>query len=104
MGMRYDSPEKMLLDAQYVIEVLTKVSEEDRQEIIRLKEIIECLQSMVAIGDSTTERIRGLLRDVVVAADRMRDNWSESDQPSKQLLWVDLHSAASSAEDDVYPL
>ena len=83
MGMRYDSPEKMLLDAQYVIDVLTKVSEDDREEIIRL---------------------RGLLRNVVVAADRMRDNWSESDRPGKQLLWVDLHSAASSAEDDVYPL
>lgn len=45
-----------------------------------------------------------LLRDVVVAADRMRDDWAESDQPRKNELWAALHNAAHRAEGAVYPL
>lgn len=50
------------------------------------------------------ERLQVLLRDVVVAAGRMRDDWAEADDAVKKRLWSNLHTAADAAEDDVYPL
>lgn len=50
------------------------------------------------------EHLATLLRDVVVAADRMRDNWAEADEAVRQKLWRDLHAASARAQDEVYPL
>jgi hypothetical protein len=44
------------------------------------------------------------LRDLTVAADRMRDDWAESDDAGKRRLWSNLHTAAESVYDVVYPL
>lgn len=52
----------------------------------------------------TERRLRVLLRNVVIAADRMRDHWAEGDDAVKKSLWVNLHTAAESAYDEVYPL
>jgi hypothetical protein len=52
----------------------------------------------------SVDRIKGLLRDVVLAADRMRDRWAEGDEAVKRELWTNLHTAAEAAYDDVYPL
>jgi hypothetical protein len=41
----------------------------------------------------TTARFRAS-RDLLVAADRMRDRWAEGDDASKQHLWRDLHTKA----------
>jgi hypothetical protein len=49
-------------------------------------------------------RLRTLLADVVVNANRMRDNWAESDEAVRKQLWRGLHIAAERAEDEVYPL
>lgn len=49
-------------------------------------------------------RLRRLLTDVVVAADRMRDDWAEADDAVKKSLWTKLHTAAEAAYDEVYPL
>lgn len=50
--------------------------------------------------------LRRLLRNIVVAADRMRDDWAEAeDDPlRRQELWCALHNAADDASDEVYPL
>lgn len=50
------------------------------------------------------EHLATLLRDVVVAADRMRDNWAEADEGVRRQLWADLHAASERAYDEVYPL
>lgn len=50
------------------------------------------------------ERLATLLRDVVVAADRMRDDWAEADEGVRKQLWTDLHAASERAQDEVYPL
>jgi hypothetical protein len=41
----------------------------------------------------TTARFRAS-RGLLVAADRMRDHWAESDAASKQRLWQELHTKA----------
>ncbi len=41
----------------------------------------------------TTHRFRAA-RDLLVAADRMRDQWAEGDDTVKQQLWRDLHTKA----------
>ncbi|HEY5989210.1 MAG TPA: hypothetical protein VIV12_22945 [Streptosporangiaceae bacterium] len=41
----------------------------------------------------TTRRFRAA-RDLMVAADRMRDRWAEGDEQVKQQLWRDLHTRA----------
>ncbi len=51
-----------------------------------------------------TVELRGLLRDVVVAADRMRDDWAESDKAVRRRLWANLHTAVEAAYEAVYPL
>ncbi len=51
-----------------------------------------------------TRRLHSLLRDVVIAADRMRDDWGEGDDAVKKRLWSNLHTAAEAAHDEVYPL
>lgn len=48
--------------------------------------------------------IMGLLRDLVIAADRMADRWAESDKAVRNQLWRDLHRAATAAHPLVYPL
>jgi hypothetical protein len=50
------------------------------------------------------KHLRRLLTDVVVAADRMRNDWAEGDDAVKGSLWRKLHSAAMAAETEVYPL
>jgi hypothetical protein len=51
-----------------------------------------------------TRRLRAHLRDVVAAANRMRDGWAEGDDAYKNQLWRNLHAAADAASDEVYPL
>lgn len=41
----------------------------------------------------TTRRFRAS-RDLIVAADRMRDRWSEADDAVRTELWRNLHSEA----------
>lgn len=45
-----------------------------------------------------------LLTNLTVAADRLMENWSESDADSRHRLWVDLGNAAREAGEEVYPL
>lgn len=52
----------------------------------------------------TERRLRRLLTNLVVAADRMRDDWAEGDDAVKKSLWTKLHTAAEAAYDEVYPL
>lgn len=49
-------------------------------------------------------KLKALLTGVVVAADRMRDDWAEGDKVRKNELWRALHNAAEAAYDEVYPL
>lgn len=55
------------------------------------------------MNDETNE-LRALLTDIVVEADRMRDDWSESDKVNRDRLWRNLHTAAEAAYGHVYPL
>lgn len=57
-----------------------------------------------ALASRRETRLRALLRDVVVAADRMRDNWAEGDDAVRVDLWRNLHAAAEAAGEEVYPL
>lgn len=41
----------------------------------------------------TTTRFRAS-RDLLIAADRMRDRWAEADDVAKKRLWQDLHTKA----------
>jgi hypothetical protein len=41
----------------------------------------------------TRRRFRAA-RDLMVAADRMRDRWSEADRSAQNDLWRELHGAA----------
>ena len=58
------------------------------------------------LKDSRCRRcgLRRLLADVVVAADRMRDDGADADDAVKKSLWTKLHTAAEAAYGEVYPL
>lgn len=45
-----------------------------------------------------------LLTALVIAANRMRDDWAEGDDDVKRTLWRNLHTAAEAAHELVYPL
>jgi hypothetical protein len=49
-------------------------------------------------------RLRGLLTEVVVAADRLMGQWAEADIKVRNSLWKALGLAVQRAEDEVYPL
>lgn len=63
-----------------------------------------CTLSRAGDPYETPAALRELLRNVVVAADRMRDQWAEGDEGVRQQLWRNLHEAAGAAEEVVYPL
>lgn len=46
----------------------------------------------------TTRRWRAA-RDLMLAADRMRDRWAEADKESRDALWRRLHEAADEFRD-----
>jgi hypothetical protein len=48
--------------------------------------------------------LRGLLSDVVVAADRLLDDYNEADKDWRRKLRQDLYEATTAAADEVYPL
>lgn len=54
----------------------------------------------------TEDEKRQAVVDLVVAANRMRDDWAESDSDVKSFLWFNLHTAADVAAEafEVYPL
>jgi hypothetical protein len=46
----------------------------------------------------TTRRFRAT-RDLLVAADRMRDRWAEGDEATRTDLWRNLHTSADVLRD-----
>jgi hypothetical protein len=39
------------------------------------------------------------VRDLLVAADRIRDQWADSDDAVKRRLWIDLHTKADAVRE-----
>ncbi|MFY1588979.1 hypothetical protein ACN267_31315 [Micromonospora sp. WMMD734] len=48
----------------------------------------------------TTRRFRAI-RDLLVAADRMRDRWAEGDEAVRRELWTNLHKRADDLRDSM---
>jgi hypothetical protein len=51
------------------------------------------------VCDISAERDGCAVRDLILAADRLRDRWAEGDKAVKQQLWRTLHTAADNARE-----
>lgn len=69
---------------------------------VRRDALTELADKLAPLASHAHDQV--LLRDMVIAANRMRDGWAEGDAQVKQRLWQNLHAAAEAAEDRVYPL
>lgn len=56
-------------------------------------------QQSQPVSDKDIELLVYHLREVVFAANRMRDNYSEGDEKVKARLWTTLHTKADEARD-----
>lgn len=65
---------------------------------------VPALLAALRAAEAEAKRLRALLTDLVVAADRLRDDWAESDAAVRRRLWKALHAASDQASDEVYPL
>lgn len=56
------------------------------------------------VGRWYVTHLRTLLTGVVVAADRLQQEWADADAPTRRRLWAELGKATQRAEDEVNPL
>ena len=78
-----------------------------REAVDRLRaepEPVENLSTGSQIDNAEPEQVGSSVRELVLACDRMRDNWAESSPEVQQRLWRNVHSASAKLHDRVYPL